>query len=151
EEVDRVAQFLGEIVGAQFDDEESVQLHAARQDAQLMSDQKRRAWEDLVAAELSGELPLVFIFDDLHWGDVPTIKLVDAVLRANANRPLFVLALARPEVHSLFPKLWQARRLQEIRLEELKSSDCAALARDVLGDAAEEAVIQRVVERAGGN
>src|SRR6185436_2700326 len=35
-EQQRVAEFLGEIVGTPFPEEESVQLRAARQDAQLM-------------------------------------------------------------------------------------------------------------------
>jgi hypothetical protein len=40
----RTAEFLGEIVGTPFPDEDSVPLRAARQDALLMGDQMRRAF-----------------------------------------------------------------------------------------------------------
>ncbi len=45
-----------------------------------------------------------------------------------------VLALARPEVHELFPRLWAERSLQEIRLGELVRRASERLVREVLGD-----------------
>src|SRR4030095_13982680 len=47
----RGAEFLGELARVPFPDEGSVQLRAARQDAMLMGDQIRRAWEDFLLAE----------------------------------------------------------------------------------------------------
>src|SRR5262249_2904079 len=49
-DAERVSRFLGELVGLPFPDED-VQLRAARQDAVLMGDQMRRAWEDFLLAE----------------------------------------------------------------------------------------------------
>ena len=46
-----VCEFLGELCGIRFPDEESVKLRAARQDPRLMSDQLRQALIDLVQAE----------------------------------------------------------------------------------------------------
>src|SRR5262249_32173856 len=46
-ELPRVAEFLGELIGTPFPDDDSVQLRAARQDPVLMGDQMRRAWEAL--------------------------------------------------------------------------------------------------------
>src|SRR6266700_3254343 len=57
--------------------------------------------------------PLVIVLEDLHWGDLPTVKLIDAALRALPDRPWLVLALARPEVHALFPRLWAERAAAE--------------------------------------
>jgi tetratricopeptide (TPR) repeat protein/predicted Ser/Thr protein kinase len=144
----RVAEFLGEIVGAEF--APSVQLAAARANAEVMAQQVRRAFEDLCAAETATR-PLVLVLDDLHWGDLPTVRLVDAALRHCAERPLFVLALARPEIEEVFPKLWHARGVQEIRLAELPRKASERLARHVLGDGADADVIARVVERSAGN
>ena len=48
---ERVTEFLAELAGVPFDDEHSPQLRAARQDAMLLGDQIRRAWEDFVHAE----------------------------------------------------------------------------------------------------
>src|SRR6185295_11630730 len=94
-EVDRarVTEFLGELIGAPFSDRDSVQLRAARQDAILMGDQVRGAWEDFIGAECAAGA-VVLVLEDLHWGDLPTVKLVDAALRNFRDRPLLVLALA---------------------------------------------------------
>src|SRR5262249_23266017 len=85
----RVAEFRGELVGAPFPDEDSVQLRAARRDPMLMGDQLRRAWVDLVDAECQ-RMPLVLVLEDLHWGDQPSVEHVDAALRLLADRPLMV-------------------------------------------------------------
>ena len=95
-----------------------MQLRAARRDPTLMGDQMRRAWEDWLAAEC-GAQPVVLVLEDLHWGDLPTVRFVDAALRNLRDQPLFVLALARPEVHEHFPRLWAERDVSEIRLGEL--------------------------------
>jgi len=146
----RVAMFLGEIVGARFADEEGVQLRAARQDAMLMGDQMRAAFEDLVGAA-SAERPVVLVLEDLHWGDLPSVQFVDAALRNLRDRPIFVLALARPEVHDVFPKLWAGRGMQEIRLGELTPRSSERLVREVLGDRGTDDVVARIVQRAAGN
>ena len=81
----------------------------------------RTSWEDWVAAECA-EQPLLIVLEDMHWGDLPTVKFVDAALRSSSGAPLLVLAFARPEVHELFPKLWEERGLQEIALRGLLGS-----------------------------
>ncbi len=146
----RVTLFLGEIVGARFPDDASLPLRAARQDAMLMGDQMRAAWEDLLDAE-SARQPVVIVLEDLHWGDLPSVQFVDAALRNLRDRPFVVLALARPEVTELFPSLWASRGVQEIRLSALTQRAADRLVRSVLGDSVEQALVDRLVERAGGN
>ena len=146
----RVTEFLGELTGAPFSDRDSVQLRAARGDPILMSDQMRVAWQDFVAVECAAG-PIVLILEDLHWGDLPTVKLVDAVLRTQRDRPLMVLAFARPEVHDLFPKLWFERELQEVRLGGLTKKASERLVRHVLGPDLSSATVVKIVERADGN
>jgi tetratricopeptide (TPR) repeat protein len=147
----RVAEFLGEVVGLRFPDEGRVQLRAARQDPQLMADQVRRAWEDWVGAEAS-DRPLVILLEDLHWGDPPTVQLVDYALTKHAELPLMVVALARPEVKDVFPGLWAKQRPIELVLGELPRKAAARLARHVLGDATlSDEAIERIVARAAGN
>ena len=81
----------------------------------------------------------------LHWGDPPTVSFTDAILRYLKDRPLMVLALARPEVHEVFPKLWAERGAQEIRLGELTRRSSERLVREVLGDAVPRETVERVV------
>ncbi len=146
----RVAEFLGEIAGAPFPDEESVQLRAARADAMTMGDQMRRAFLDWLRGE-SASRPILLVLEDLQWGDLPTVRFVEAALRDLADRPLMVLALARPEVRDVFPQLWAERGLHEIRLGELSRKAAERLTREALGERATPELTARLVERAGGN
>jgi tetratricopeptide (TPR) repeat protein len=150
ESAGRVTAFLGELAGVPFDDEGSVQLRAARQDRQLMSDQIRLAFEDFVAAETRAR-PLLLVLDDLHWGDLSSVKLVDAALRNLADRPWMVLALGRPMIHDLFGLPWAERGAQEIRLGEVSRKAAERLVREVLGDRADAEIVERVVGLAAGN
>jgi tetratricopeptide (TPR) repeat protein len=150
DEAARVTEFIAEIIAAPLPSDASARLRAARQDALLMGDQIRRAWEDFVGAECAEE-PLVIVLEDLHWGDLPSVRLVEFALGRLREQPLFVFALARPEVHDLFPKLWAERALTEIRLGELSKKGSEKLVRMVLGESLDAAAIERIVTQAAGN
>ena len=146
----RIAAFIGEIVATPFPDDDDLQLRAARRDPTLMGDQMRRAWEDWLAFECAGQ-PVVLVLEDLHWGDLPTVRFIDAALRNLRDQPLFVLALARPDVHEQFPRLWAERDVSEIRLGELGRKAAERLAKQVLGADLDADELARIVERAAGN
>ncbi|HEX5059885.1 MAG TPA: AAA family ATPase, partial [Kofleriaceae bacterium] len=146
----RTVMFLGELVGVPFPDDDSVELRAARQDALLMSDQVRRAFEHFLAIETAAQ-PVVIVLEDLHWGDLPTTKLIESALRALPDRPWFVAAFARPEIQEMFPLLWKDRGVHDLRLDELTKRGSEKLVRQVLGDRANDALVARLVEQAGGN
>jgi hypothetical protein len=148
----RVAEFLGELVGAPFpaDDDAGAALRAARQDAQLMSDQVRRAWLDFLGAEASAH-PVLVLLDDLQWGDFGTVRFIDDALRERADRSWMVLALARPEVFEVFPRLWDRPGIQAIRLEPLGRKASERLIRQVLGDRARRDTVERLARQADGN
>ena len=95
--------------------------------------------------------PLVVVLEDLHAGDAPSIAFVDAALAELQDRPLFVVALARPEVHDVFPKLWAERHVQEVRLGPLARRAGEELARAVLGDRVSAEAVAHVVDLAAGN
>ncbi|HWO25256.1 MAG TPA: hypothetical protein VNO30_41235, partial [Kofleriaceae bacterium] len=149
----RVAEFLGELIGTPFPsgDQASPQLRAARQDAQLMSEQMRNAWLDFLAAEAAAQ-PVLLVLEDLHWGDFATVRFIDAALRDRGELPWMVLALARPEVFDVFPKLWAERQhVQEIRLKELGKKAGERLVRQVLGERVGPDTVERLVRQADGN
>ncbi len=146
----RVAEFLGEIAAAPFPDDDSLPLRAARQDAQLMTDQMRAAFLSFVEAETAAH-PVLLVLEDIHWGDRPTLQFLDIALRDLHDQPLFVLALARPEIHDLFPELWAARSIQELPLKHLGKKASERLVRHVLGDDAGRELIDRLVQLAEGN
>lgn len=148
----RLTDFLAEIAGANpvAGPGTSVQLAAARDDPMLMSDQVRAAFTDWLRAETE-IAPLVCVVDDLQWGDAASVRLVDAALDALRDAPLFVFALARPEVRNAFPTLWDGRNVAQRQLGELGGAAATKLARAVLGDAADDHAIEALVKRAAGN
>jgi eukaryotic-like serine/threonine-protein kinase len=148
-DVQRVSEFLGEIASVHFPDQQSVQLHAARQDTTLMGDQMRRAFCDIVLAD-AARSPLVLVLEDLHWGDLPSVNFVDSALRTAAEQPFMVLGIARGEVHEAFPHLWEQRSLQEIRLGPLMRRAGERLVKEVLGDLSPDET-NRLLDRAAGN
>ncbi|AUX24016.1 protein kinase [Sorangium cellulosum] len=145
----RVTTFLGELVGAPFPDDD-VQLRAARRNPMLMGDQLRLAWEDFLRAECAAQ-PILLVLEDLHWGDLPTVTMVDAALRNLRDRPFMVMALGRPEVHELFPKLWDERRGHKLRLAGISRRASERLVRQVLGEGERPELVSTLVERADGN
>ncbi len=150
EDVARVSEFLGEIAGVPFGGEDSVQLRAAREDPILMGDQLRRAFEDLVRAEAAAH-PLLLVLDDLHWGDLPTVRLCDAALRAAHDLPFMILALGRPEIDNVFARLWEGRRVTRLELGELSRKACERLIERTLGSGTAPGLVARLIERAAGN
>ncbi len=150
DDVAQVSHFIGEMVGAPFPGEVSRELRAARADAHLMGEQMARAWETFLAAETAAH-PLLLLFEDLQWGDRPTVQFVGDALQRLERRPWMVLAMARPEVHTLFPKLWATRSAQEIRLNPLARKAAAQLVASSLGDAADEETVARITAQAEGN
>ncbi|MFY0569497.1 protein kinase domain-containing protein [Archangium lansingense] len=144
-----VAELLGELCAVPFPDEGRLQLQTARSDPLLMSTQVGRALLAFLEAECSRQ-PVLLVLEDLHWSDALTVKLVDEALRALAEQPFMVLALARPEVKELFPGLW-SRRLQELPLNGLSRRAGAKLVREVLGPEVPEEVVRKVVELSDGN
>jgi tetratricopeptide (TPR) repeat protein len=149
-EAPRVTQFLAEIAAGQPLERASVELEAARRDPQLMGDQIRRAWEDWLEAETRAH-PVVLVLEDLHWGDLPSVQLVDAAARHLERRSFLVLALARPDVYERFPRIWTDRNLTELRLRRLGDKAAGRLVREALGSDAPEDVVARIVERGSGN
>jgi len=151
EQLTRVADFLGELVSAPPAGEGlSPQLRAARDDARIMSEWLRRSFEEWLGSECARH-PVLVVFEDLHWGDLPSVTYLGDALRLFPDRSLMVVALARPEVHEVFPDLWRAAGVQEVRLGGLTRRAAERLVRAVLGDGAPRATVDRLVDRADGN
>ena len=146
----RVAAFLGEMIATPFSDDDLVQLEEARRDARLMHDQMRKAWEDWLEAHCR-DRPVVLVLDDLHWGDLPTVRYLEAAMRNLRRSPFMVLALASPVIHDKLEGLWRDRDVEQIPLRPLSKRACRQLARHVLPGEVEDATVDGLVERCAGN
>ena len=146
---ERVTSFLAELLRAP-DDAPSVQLRAARADPQLMGDQIRRAWGELLAAELATR-PVVLVIDDLQWSDPSSIAAIDGSLRAARELPLLVLGVGRPETKDVFPRLFTGWQPMHLVLGKLSTKATETLVRAHLGAGATEEQVKHVADRATGN
>lgn len=146
----RMAAFLGEMLGVPFADDELPRLRAARQNASIMADGIQEAFVDWMRVKASNS-PVLLIVEDLHWGDTASLRLIDTALRELADLPLVVLGLGRPEMHELFPKLWQDRMLHSLRLGKLSRKSAESLVRSILGENVAVSRMDAIVERAEGN
>lgn len=157
-DAERVTEFLAELCGLLVEEPLSDAVCAARQDHKRMREQLQRALTDWLAAEAS-RAAVLLILEDLHWGDQLSITLIEYALRILATSPIFVLVLARPEVHQVFPQIFQGHHRQEIGLKELSKRACEQLIRKVLGSRlssghsseAAKRLLERLCEQSGGN
>lgn len=143
-------EFLGELAGAPFPDDDSPRLRAARHNPQLMADQIAIAYCTITAA-VAATRPVLMVLEDLHWGDASSMKILTAVLRDLKDLPIVILAFARPSVHEVFPNLLESNTFEEIRLKPLTRRAATELVSTMLGNAVDDEGVQAIVERAEGN
>jgi glutamate/tyrosine decarboxylase-like PLP-dependent enzyme len=150
ENVGRLTEFLAEIVGVPFPAEHSVGLRSARGDPMLMGDQMRRAFEDFVVAETSAG-PVVLVLEDAHWGDLASVRFLEAALRQARQRPLLAVVSGRPELVTAYPSLAALRGALRVDVGELPKKACEQFVEDILQGAVDRATRDVIVERAAGN
>jgi tetratricopeptide (TPR) repeat protein len=146
----RVSAFMGELVGVPFEAGTLPALDSARREPRLMADQMLVAWLDWLEVACERE-PLLVTLEDLHWADPPSVQFVGAALRSMRDRPLMVLATARPTIHERFPGLWSEQGLVSIALPGLPRKACERLVTEALGDRASAQTRARLLDQADGN
>jgi tRNA A-37 threonylcarbamoyl transferase component Bud32/tetratricopeptide (TPR) repeat protein len=146
---ERIVAFLCELIDLPIS-QPSLGLRAARQDPRLMGDHVQRACEDLIQG-LCRNRPLVLVIDDLQWSDRATVSLIDRLLRNLAESPFMVIAFGRPEIHERFPRIWADRSITELRLGPITKRAAEKLARSMLGEHTDDALVEALVQRASGN
>jgi hypothetical protein len=147
---ERTAGFLGELCGTPFADDHDRALRVARQSPDSMREQLQRSFIAFLRAECATQ-PLLLVLDDLQWADSPSVILLDQTLSALADAPLLIVALARPELHEVFPNLWHNRPCQRLELRPLNRKACERLIRQVLGIGVTPALVESLFVQSGGN
>ncbi len=148
-EIVHTVSFIGELCAIPFPPEYNPQLRSARNDPKVMSDQISSALIGFLRAECA-QHPVLMVLEDLHWGDALTVKLVGTALSELSESPLMVLALARPEVKDLFPRLWFAKAHQ-ISLNRLSKRACERLIKEVLGNDLPKEAMARIINQSEGH
>src|SRR5262249_31682262 len=130
-------------------EEPSPMLRAARSSPEIMQERVAwtlGAWLDVEAAQR----PLVFVLEDFHWGDKRSVAFLTNALRENPERPVMVVALARPEVERQFPAFTEQVAVR-VRLQGLTARASQELVRSTLEGAASDDVTASIIRTADGN
>lgn len=146
----RIVDFLLELLHQPRERPLSQLLRAARNDARIMHEQLCRAFVDFID-HLAASRPLLVVLEDLHWGDQPSVDFLGTAVHEMSDRPLMVLALTRPEVSAVISDLWSTIDPERLMLRPLRARASRELVRAVLGDEIDDALVDQVVEQAGGN
>lgn len=141
---------LGELCGVPFPDENLPALRAARKDPKIFGDQISEAVVCLLSG-MSAHKPVLLVLEDLHWSDALSVKLLATVLKELAEQPILVLALARPEIHERFPRLWAGLRLREVVLSPVSKKASEKLIFAALGKGLSPDICSKLIEHSGGN
>ncbi|MEP7158475.1 MAG: adenylate/guanylate cyclase domain-containing protein, partial [Chloroflexota bacterium] len=107
------------------------------------------AWRTLFEriAELG---PTVLVFEDIQWADEGMLDFIEELLDRVRNKPIFVVTLARPEIHERRPG-WGAnvRSVTAMKLEPLEPQQMVAMVHGTVPGLPDEAV-RAIAGRAEG-
>ena len=102
---------------------------------------------------LAADRPLVVVFDDVHWAEGTFLDLVEYLAGWSREKPILIVALARPDLLDLRPA-WAVPRANSaaVLLESLIESESDLLIRNLLGETGlDEATRSRIAGAAEGN
>src|SRR6266511_1416451 len=81
------------------------------------------AWR-LFFERLADRLPVIMVFEDMQWADGSLLDFVDYLQNWSRSHPIFVMAMARPEVSERHPQWGAPRRgTTALHLEPLSDED----------------------------
>jgi predicted ATPase/class 3 adenylate cyclase len=107
------------------------------------------AWR-LFLERMSERGPVALVFEDLHWADAALLEFVQHFLDWSRGKPVFVIALARPELAERHPGFGSGiRSFTSLTLEPLAPEAIDALLRGLVPGLPDE-VVERIRERADG-
>ncbi len=147
-------ELLGEICGAPTPlASATATLRAARADAAVMADALRDAWVAWMKARVARAAPATLLvwLEDVHWADAASLRWLEVAATELADRPLLVLATARPEGSAVFAERWKPRGLVEITLGPIGAAAAERLVRSALGKDTDPELVRTLCRRAGGH
>ena len=99
---------------------------------------------------LAEQGPVAMVFEDLQWADSGLLDFIDELLERDADRPLYVVALSRPEIAERRPG-WGAGHTgwTSITLQPLADEEIAQMLRGMVPGIPDD-LVARIGERAEG-
>jgi class 3 adenylate cyclase/tetratricopeptide (TPR) repeat protein len=121
-------------------------------DADSSREESFTAWRRFLEA-VGRRSPLVVVFEDVHWADLPLLEFIDHLVEWSSGSPLLVLCSARPELFEKHPE-WGGGKANSttISLSPLTDAETAQLIGALLSTTLLPANVQEaLLQRAGGN
>ncbi len=146
--IEETAPFLGELLAVDFGDAPG--LAAARSDPRVMADRIRLAVRDFFAG-LSAKGPLALALEDIQWSDDATLDVVEELVDYLRDTPFLVFLTARPWIDEARPEYLKSQGVLRIEPRPLLRADVAEMANALARRPLDDALIDRVTERCGGN
>jgi serine/threonine protein kinase/tetratricopeptide (TPR) repeat protein len=100
--------------------------------------------------QMANREPSVIVLEDLQWADTESIGFVEHALGRAAGQPLLVLALVRPEFFRDQTR-FMGRDHVKIDLRPISRRSVRAIAKAMLGENADETVLDRIAAHAAGS
>jgi class 3 adenylate cyclase/tetratricopeptide (TPR) repeat protein len=95
--------------------------------------------------------PVVLWIDDLQWADILIVELLQRVARSLIDRPLMMITAQRDDVDIDWPPASDHPVTVRMPLDPLGRDEAARLVGAVLGPSANDAFVDSLYERSGGN
>ena len=100
DEPEMKAHFVGSLLGFDFSD--SPYLQGVVNDPTQLSERAQLYLRQYFAA-VAGKTVTIFMLDDIHWADTPSVSFITQLVRECSQLPLLVVCLARPTLPERFP------------------------------------------------
>jgi predicted ATPase len=111
-----------------------------------------------VVGRLAAERPLILVVEDVHWADRSTLDLLAFLARAlRSERVLIVVTYRADELNRLHPllpvlaELDRVRTVERLEVVRFERGEVNELLTNIVGACAEPTLLDRVLERSGGN
>ncbi len=157
DEPEMKAHFIGTLLG--FDFSGSPYLQGVENDPRQLSTRGQLYLTEYLSAS-AGTSATIFMIDDIHWADAPSVSFIIQFIQQHPQLPLLVVCLGRPPLVEIFPGLWQEDMQAELppgrlqlSLGPLSPSASQELLAEILRnvEALPEQLSRRILDRADGN
>jgi class 3 adenylate cyclase len=155
DEFDDVLPLIARLMGLRVGEAYQARLQGIDGDAlEALLFKSMREWLE----RLSSRQPLVLLFEDLHWADLSSIKLLESLLRLVESQALLIVVVGRPNFPDTLSRVQEAARhahatrLVELPLQRLTDEQADALICNLLkSDRLPYAMRALVIRKAEGN
>lgn len=145
------AHFIGHLLGLDFSS--TPELSGILADPGQIRDRARYYLAQVIAV-IASRQPVIFLLEDLHWADEPSLDLLAYLMREARNLPVLLVSAARSSLLERLPDWWE--RLpgqQRLGLNPLDETASRSLLHEILRKAASvpPALDELVIAGAEGN